>query len=73
MGRNEGGRNGREGRRGWRITGDGVRRARDHLGLGSKGEGEGAANIQHSGLEAWWTGMKGRCLSAKLGAEEKQV
>ena len=69
MGRNEGGKNAREGRRGWRITGDGVRRARDSLALGS----EGTTNTQRSGLEAWWTGMKGRCLSAKLGAEEKQV
>lgn len=41
--KNEGNRNVGVGRRGWRITGggDGVRRARDRLGLGSEGEGEG--------------------------------
>ena len=63
------------GGRGWKITGggDGVRRARDRLSLGSEGEGEGTADTQHSGLESWWTGTKGRCLSPKLGTEEKQV
>lgn len=43
----------------------------DRLGLGS--EGRVKADTQHSGLESWWTGTAGRCLSPKLGMEEKQV